>query len=444
MNKSTQVLSGMALLLAAASAIGLTAPAQASTAQPTSSMPAVAAVAATSAPSPVQALASWYVPGTTELNVTFAAPRIAADSYDVTLTNVTTGKIVQNWTLTTPPTVEAPLQVTVPNNVQTFVLKVSAVNSVGTSTESKAMLKAGSIEPVNMARVSLKKDTTNGGYLTVASWNAPNFSADGRITKYDLYDSNKKFLRQVEDTTVTLTREESDRANPALFIVPVSDSNVSGQWYRLGVTVPKDGYTVKITGAPAVATQGATITIKGSSTGYNPGNWVNAWVQQADGQWVDSGGNITEGSYFSLPATLKTSGLQSLQLSIGTYPENRWSNVVPINVAETPVDADSSTLTVTKKNDGAGHTYMVVTGKTDKVKPGGLVYLWVTPPGSTTGSYVMWTTVVSPDNSFTFDHVNAGTALSTEGVYGIDVSSSAAAKDTFVHTTYTFSNDTTR
>lgn len=139
MNKSTQVLSGMALLLAAASAIGLTAPAQASTAQPTSSMPAVAAVAATSAPSPVQALASWYVPGTTELNVTFAAPRIAADSYDVTLTNVTTGKIVQNWTLTTPPTVEAPLQVTVPNNVQTFVLKVSAVNSVGTSTESKAI-----------------------------------------------------------------------------------------------------------------------------------------------------------------------------------------------------------------------------------------------------------------------------------------------------------------
>ena len=91
-------------------------------------------------------------------------------------------------------------------------------------------------------------------------------------------------------------------------------------------------YSVSIDSAPTHAQVGQGITISGHTTGFAPGNWVNVWVRLPDGTQMDDGGTIAAYGSFTLPATLVYPGVNTIQISAGSYPDEQWSTPVNVNV----------------------------------------------------------------------------------------------------------------
>lgn len=267
---------------------------------PASASSVVAGVSSSSAPpSPVQALQTWY-DANGELKVSFAVPGGHPDVYDVTVTNNKTGVVEYSTVLSTVPSPSHPLTVKIDAPKTTHLVDVVALNQTGSSAVNRAHVKASSGVPSNVTstRFVLLPDP-DGGYLTNVSWNAPKFSPLGQILSYNVYDANKKLMFNVDDTTATLTRAQSDRANPAVYVSALTQSGAEGPLERVGIEIPDDGYQVKLTNVPATAVEDTPVSVSGRSAGYNPGNWVNTWVQNPDGQWIDADGSITNTPEFS-------------------------------------------------------------------------------------------------------------------------------------------------
>ena len=99
------------------------------------------------------------------------------------------------------------------------------------------------------------------------------------------------------------------------------------------LTANSDQYSVTIDSVPTTAQVGQGITVSGHTTGFAPGNWVNVWVRLPDGTQMDDGGMIAADGSFTLPATLVYPGVNTIQVSAGSYPDEQWSAPVNINVA---------------------------------------------------------------------------------------------------------------
>lgn len=97
-----------------------------------------------------------------------------------------------------------------------------------------------------------------------------------------------------------------------------------------------DEFSVTIDSAPTVANPGQPLTITGHTTGFSPGNWVNAWVRLPDGSQFDDGGVITDGNTFTIPMTLMYPGRNTIQLSAGTWPTEQWTAPLNVDVTTTP------------------------------------------------------------------------------------------------------------
>ena len=95
-------------------------------------------------------------------------------------------------------------------------------------------------------------------------------------------------------------------------------------------------FSVKITEIPPTVESGHEFPIMAQTTGFTAGNWVNVWVKGADGSQLDAGGMFTTGDQISIPARLITPGATSVQLSVGSWPAEQWSQSVPINVLNPP------------------------------------------------------------------------------------------------------------
>lgn len=98
-------------------------------------------------------------------------------------------------------------------------------------------------------------------------------------------------------------------------------------------------YSVAVTGIPATVQSGQSFTINARTTGFDAGNWVNVWVKRADGTQLDAGGMVTTGSQISVPARLITPGVTEIQLSVGSWPNEQWSQPIAVTVTNPPTSA---------------------------------------------------------------------------------------------------------
>ncbi len=100
-------------------------------------------------------------------------------------------------------------------------------------------------------------------------------------------------------------------------------------------TDPDPGFSITIDNAPSQVGPGAEFTIHAHTTGFEPGNWINVWVKQADGTMLDAGGLIDDGDgQVEIPARLISAGANTIQLSSGTWPDEQWSQPISITVSE--------------------------------------------------------------------------------------------------------------
>lgn len=110
-----------------------------------------------------------------------------------------------------------------------------------------------------------------------------------------------------------------------------------------GLKATDPQYTVSIDSVPNSTIPGQVINVQGHTTGFSPGNWVNVWVQQPDGSQLDAGGMFTTGSTFSVPLDLVASGYTKVQVSVGKWPEEQWSQSVQVYVPQ-PVNGAASAV----------------------------------------------------------------------------------------------------
>lgn len=96
-------------------------------------------------------------------------------------------------------------------------------------------------------------------------------------------------------------------------------------------------YSVTIDSAPTAVQSGDQFTIQAHSTGFAAGNWVNVWTRLPDGTQLDAGGRVEQNDTFSIPVRLVAPGTTQVQLSIGTWPSEQWSQAVKVDVAPPPV-----------------------------------------------------------------------------------------------------------
>lgn len=235
----------------------------------------------------------------------------------------------------------------------------------------------------------------------------------------------------------------------SLFVVPFSDAStgtsgalpfeglggsssiiqrvVPSSAKRLGVVVTSSsvrksrvdaGFSVKIVRFKSETKASKPGVLLGRSTGFSDWNWVNVWIRpRGSSVWVDGGGNWVRAGLFRVPVAYPDSGVWEVQLSLGAYPFEQYSEIEKVVVSAGRADAP-----YVVEAGSAGHRYMRISGRTS-MAPGSLVYLWTRAPSEGGFGYVMYA-VVDGGRNYLFDHANAGTVLDKKGRYGVRVSSS--------------------
>lgn len=191
----------------------------------------------------------------------------------------------------------------------------------------------------------------------------------------------------------------------------------------VSVVAPQDAaqqapvnYSVSITSVPSKARAASQVFIAGKSTGFSNGNWVNAWITDQSGHQVSAGGNWVKAGKFTLPVSFQKAGNYTVQLSLGQYPEEQYSQIVPITVTKAAYDSKP----VLTEDGNGGQRYLMVHG-TANVEAGKNVYVYVTRPGTLTPR-LAGTAVVQADGSYDFTNPTDQTLLNKNGHYVVVVS----------------------
>ncbi len=132
----------------------------------------------------------------------------------------------------------------------------------------------------------------------------------------------------------------------------------------------EQSYSVTIDSVPTQVAPGKTFTVTGHTTGFAPGNWINAWVRLPDGQQFDDGGIVTSGGSFTIPMTLTYPGAQKIQISAGKWPTEQWSQPVTVNVDASSYSSGVGVL----YHDLNGNPVAVMSGSGDTSDPRSPVY----------------------------------------------------------------------
>ncbi len=207
------------------------------------------------------------------------------------------------------------------------------------------------------------------------------------------------------DGTQELTNQ-SPEANNVAVVAPkkLGDANSAVQ------------YSVTITNVPSQARAASQVMIRGTSQGFSDGNWVNAWVTGPDGVQKSAGGNWVRAGKFALPVSFPSAGKYNVQLSRGEYPDEQYSQIVPITVTK----AAYNTKPVLTEDGHGGKRYLHVSGTTD-LAAGKKVYVLVSRPGHLLPQ-VAGTATVAADGSYLFDSASTATLLDKDGYYTVNVS----------------------
>ena len=177
-------------------------------------------------------------------------------------------------------------------------------------------------------------------------------------------------------------------------------------------------FGVDITSLRTKMYSGVQGRIKASSWGFADGNWANVWIRPVgQSAWTDGGGNWVNAGNFSIPVAYPKAGDWQVQLSLGAWPAEQYSQIVTVTVK-----AGRSSTPFVVEAGAAGHRYLKVSGVTNN-KAGSLVYLWVKKPKTSQAAYGMWATV-GDGGYYLFNHANGATLLDAgPGVYKIVVTS---------------------
>ena len=112
----------------------------------------------------------------------------------------------------------------------------------------------------------------------------------------------------------------------------------------------KTGPSIKLTSLPKTATPGEAVTATAEVSGYSVGNWVNAWIRLPDGTIVDAGGApSTSATEVSLPVRMLSPGVNQVQLSLGSYTNEGWTQASSVTVSE-PAPQTSAAVAYRKLN----------------------------------------------------------------------------------------------
>ena len=207
------------------------------------------------------------------------------------------------------------------------------------------------------------------------------------------------------DGTQELTNE-SPEANNVDVVAPKT----------LGAADSAVQYSVTITNIPSQARAASQVMVRGTSKGFSDGNWVNAWITGPDGIQRSAGGNWVRAGKFALPVSFPSAGKYTVQLSLGAYPEEQYSQIMPVTVTK----AAYNTKPVLTEDGHNGKRYLHVAGMTD-LAAGKKVYVLVSRPGHLLPQ-VAGTATVAADGSYLFDSASAATLLDKDGYYTVNVS----------------------
>ncbi len=131
-------------------------------------------------------------------------------------------------------------------------------------------------------------------------------------------------------------------------VTPTSDNPAPGtimpnfRRVELAATAePRFGVTID--SFPKRVVSGQPFVIEGHTEGFSPGNWINVWVKDSDGNQLDAGGSIdTDDKRISNTTQLVGQGTVMVQLSAGVWPEEQWSDPVEIEVTAPPLSASAA------------------------------------------------------------------------------------------------------
>lgn len=175
-------------------------------------------------------------------------------------------------------------------------------------------------------------------------------------------------------------------------------------------------YSVSIKSMPSTARAGSQTYLTGTSTGFSDGNWVNAWITGPDGVQRDAGGNWVKAGKFTLPVTFPAAGKYTVQLSLGAYPEEQYSQKVSVDVKAKAYNTKPVAMEVGIN----GKRYLQVSGESSQ-KPGSTVYVFITRPGHFFPTMV-GTATVQADGSYVMKTSNSAAELNKDGLYWINAS----------------------
>ena len=281
------------------------------------------------APKPVQAL-EVFSTNNEALLIAFREPTTGPAIYKVAVNNVTTGKDVWATETKEAPTPESPIKAPFPEKGN-YVVRVTAVNDIGSSTMSRAMID-GKIAPINMLN-TVWSQVKGEDSLTLV-WNAPNYSPFGMIPAYYIYNANGDMVDKVEGEKVTYNAEQIAKLGGKVAIEPVAENGKVGPRVTKAIEKPTPGYAVALTAPPTKAVVGQEVKITGTQKGYAPGAKVIVWVQVPGKDWVEFSASELTGSDFSGVARFDNIGSMNLRVSVTDGSRETFSPVSVVTVTK--------------------------------------------------------------------------------------------------------------
>lgn len=376
--------------------------------------------ASVKAPKPVQALETWTDVGSRVLNVSFKAPTTGPADYLVEVVNVTTNKVIWSQSTQTTFTDVAPL--TTPQlPTGNLVVRVTASNAGGTATAARAMID-GKIGPVSMLKSAWIGSGTN--QQLQLTWNPPNYSDRGQITKFGIYSADAKLITTVNDDSATLTVAQSANVKGAVEIRPIADDGTIGTTYRRAVGTPVGTQSVTIADGPSTAAGRTDYTITGTTTGYGDGSVAKLLVE-ADGVWNEVAASTVTNSQVSFKTQFVGIGVkseQNYQIVVTDGVTEKASATRTVSVYDPSVAAAPSVTTTI-----SGERYLLVNASTTNVAEGTEATIAVKAPGQGTFKTI-GTAPVGADGKIAYAQANADTLVpAAGGTYAVRIVLAPAA-----------------
>lgn len=361
------------------------------------------ASAVVTAPKPVQALETWTEAGSRTLNIAYKAPTTGPAEYLVEVVNITTNKAIWSKATTDTYTGDAPLTVELPATGN-LVLRVTASNAAGVSTPARAMID-GKVGPISMMKAAWLGSGTS--QVLQMTWNPPNYSNHGRITKTEIYGADGNLLTTATGNSVTLTQAQSANVNGTVKIRTIADDGTAGTYSPKVVSLPSNAESVAITDGPAIASARTDYLISAATTGYADGSTAKLLVEY-NNVWNEVAAGTVKASKVSLKTQFSGNGPQNYKVVINNGTTERVTPNRRVDVYDPSITATPSVVAV------GDDRYLQVNAVTSNVPEGTVATIAVKAPGQ--GTFTdMGSVKVGPDGKIAYTTTDPGQYIPAAG-----------------------------